>query len=295
VLELAILAEELGRGAVPADALYATLLAALALERCGDPSSRDRLQALVGGEAWAALAVPGGRPVDGAAASGRTLSLVLGAEHADMLFSWDGAALRLYDPADLRVTPRRLLDRTRAVADVVLPDEAGLRFGRLDSQGMRDVAATAAVIVAADALGAAERMLELTLEYVRERIQFGVPVGSFQAVKHAAAEMLVGIEGTRATVDYAAWAIAAGEPGREVDAWVAKARASRAAAAVADRALFLHGAVGYTWEHDLQLLFKRARSDAELFGGAGAYEDRIADSLALGERLPRNVVIPASA
>ena len=66
-----------------------------------------------------------------------------------------------------------------------------------------------------------------------------------------------------------------------VDAWVAKARAARAASFVADKALFLHGAVGYTWEHDLQLLFKRAKSDAELFGPPSVYEDRIADSLAL--------------
>jgi alkylation response protein AidB-like acyl-CoA dehydrogenase len=93
--------------------------------------------------------------------------------------------------------------------------------------------------------------------------------------------MLVAIEGTRAAVHYAAWSVAAGEPGAEIDAWVAKARAARAASFVADKALFLHGAVGYTWEHDLQLLFKRAKSDAELFGGAGVYDDRIADALAL--------------
>jgi alkylation response protein AidB-like acyl-CoA dehydrogenase len=146
---------------------------------------------------------------------------------------------------------------------------------------MQAVAARGAVIVAADALGAAQRMLDMTVEYVADRRQFGVPVGSFQAVKHAAAEMLVAIEGTRAAVHYAAWAVAAGEPGAQLDAWVAKARAARAASFVADKALFLHGAVGYTWEHDLQLLFKRAKSDAELFGGPGLYEDRIANALAL--------------
>jgi alkylation response protein AidB-like acyl-CoA dehydrogenase len=149
---------------------------------------------------------------------------------------------------------------------------------------MRSVAARAAVLVAADALGAAQRMLEETVQYVGERRQFGVPVGSFQAVKHTAAEMIVAIEGTRAAVHYAAWAVAAGEPGAQLDAWVAKARSARAASFVADKALFLHGAVGYTWEHDLQLLFKRAKSDAELFGGPGVYDDRIADSLELVPR-----------
>jgi alkylation response protein AidB-like acyl-CoA dehydrogenase len=112
-------------------------------------------------------------------------------------------------------------------------------------------------------------------------VQFGVPVGSFQAVKHAAAEMLAAIEGTRAAVYYAAWAAGAGEPGAQLDAWVAKAHAATAASHVADKALFLHGAVGYTWEHDLQLLFKRAKSDAQLFGGPAAYADRIADELEL--------------
>jgi alkylation response protein AidB-like acyl-CoA dehydrogenase len=155
---------------------------------------------------------------------------------------------------------------------------------RLEGVGpdaMRSVAATAAVLVAADALGASQRMLDMTVEYVVDRRQFGVPVGSFQAVKHAAAEMLVAIEGTRAAVHYAAWSVAAGERDAAVDAWVAKARAARAATFVADKALFLHGAVGYTWEHDLQLLFKRAKSDAQVFGGPGLYDERIADSLAL--------------
>jgi alkylation response protein AidB-like acyl-CoA dehydrogenase len=119
------------------------------------------------------------------------------------------------------------------------------------------------------------------VEYVADRVQFGVPVGSFQAVKHAAADMLTQIEGLRVVVQYAAWAVAEGEPGALTDAWVAKSRAARAGSFVADKALFLHGAVGYTWEHDLQLLFKRCKSDAALFGGASAYEDRIADALEL--------------
>src|SRR5439155_26081665 len=190
----------------------------------------------------------------------RSINLVLGAPDADVLLAWDGEALEVHDAATAEVTPRRMVDRTRAVADVTLTDAPSQRFDGIGADDMRTVAAWAAVLVAADALGAAQRMLDLTTEYVRERVQFGVPVGSFQAVKHAAAEMLVAIEGTRAAVHYAAWAVGAGEPGAEVDAWVAKARAARAASPVADKALFLHGAVGYTCELDLQLLFKGAKS-----------------------------------
>jgi alkylation response protein AidB-like acyl-CoA dehydrogenase len=289
LLELAILAEELGRGAVPADGLYATLIAAKAIGLCDSDAAGQRVEALASGDAFGALARPGGLPLDADAPEGR-IPLVLGAPSAHLLAAWDGAALQLHAREAAEVTPRLLVDRTRSVADVTLGTEALERFDGVGSDGMRAVAAWAAVLVAADALGAAQRMLDLTVEYIGERVQFGVPVGSFQAVKHSAAEMLVAIEGTRAAVHYAAWAIGAGEPGADLDGWVAKARAARAASSVADKALFLHGAVGYTWEHDLQLLFKRAKSDSELLGGAGAYDDRIADALAL---VPDNQLAPA--
>jgi alkylation response protein AidB-like acyl-CoA dehydrogenase len=280
LLELAILAEELGRGAVPADGLYATLFASIALGCCENGSARAQIEPLAAGEAFGALATPGGLPLDTPPPDGR-LPLVLGAGTANLFLAWDGQALELHHADSVEITPRQLVDRTRAVADITLGQEPLQRFDGVDPEAMRTVAASAAVLVAADALGAAQRMLDLTVEYVKERVQFGVPVGSFQAVKHTAAEMLVAIEGTRAAVQYAAWAVGAGEPQSELDAWVAKARSARAASSVADKALFLHGAVGYTWEHDLQLLFKRAHSDSHLLGGPEQYDHRIADALEL--------------
>jgi alkylation response protein AidB-like acyl-CoA dehydrogenase len=264
---------------VPADGLYATLLAAHALGlTSGEPTAA--IESLALGERFGAIVHPGGQPAD-ARLRESTAALVVGAADADLLLAWDGEALECYEASAVEHVRLRLVDRTRSVADVTLRGRPAQRFEGVGPQSMRAVAARAAVLVAADALGAAQRMLELTVEYVKDRRQFGVPVGSFQAVKHAAAEMLVAIEGTRAAVHYAAWAVAAGEPGAEVDAWVAKARSARAASFVADKALFLHGAVGYTWEHDLQLLFKRAKSDAEVFGPPSMYEERIADSLGL--------------
>jgi alkylation response protein AidB-like acyl-CoA dehydrogenase len=283
LLELAILAEELGRGAVPADRLYATLLASIALGRSEGDAARGHIEQLALGEAFGAVACPGGLPPDAPPGSGE-LSLVLGASGANLLVAWDGEALELHLAESAQVTPRLLVDRTRAVADVTLGQDPFERVESVGREAMCTVAAWAAVLVAADALGAAQRMLDLTVEYVGQRVQFGVPVGSFQAVKHAAAEMLVSIEGTRAAVHYAAWAVGAGESGAALDAWVAKARSARAASSVADKALFLHGAVGYTWEHDLQLLFKRAKSDAQLFGGPELYDSRIADALQLTRR-----------
>jgi alkylation response protein AidB-like acyl-CoA dehydrogenase len=279
-LELAILAEELGRGAVPADGLYATLLASSAIGLASGAGTGAAIESLALGERFSAIVHPGGQPPD-ARCRDSTAALVVGAADADMLLAWDGEALECYETTAVEHVRRLLVDRTRSVADVTLRGRPAQRFHDVGLESMRAVAARAAVLVAADALGAAQRMLDLTVEYVKDRRQFGVPVGSFQAVKHAAAEMLVAIEGSRAAVHYAAWAVAAGEPGAAVDAWVAKARSARAASFVADKALFLHGAVGYTWEHDLQLLIKRAKSDAELFGAPAMYDERIADSLGL--------------
>lgn len=279
-LELAILAEELGRGAVPADVLYAGLLAALLLARSDDVEAWALVEAIAGGDTTAALLTDAGKPIDdtGGADMHRT---VLGAHGAHVLIGLDRNGLWLADGETAQTRPLLMVDRTRALAAVAGVAGTGRRLGKVAAEHVTHLAATGAVIVAADALGASQRMLDMTVEYVGQRMQFGVPVGSFQAVKHAASEMLAAIEGTRAVVQYAAWAVAVQEPGSATDAWVAKARSARAAKLVADRALFLHGAVGYTWEHDLQLLFKRAKSDGQLFGGPGCYEARIADALDL--------------
>ncbi len=283
-IELAILAEELGRGAVPADGLYASLLCARALHALG--GADEVVERLAAGETTGTVLRPGDRPLDTPAGNpSAPRALVLGAPLAEVLLDLDGTAPILHRRESVTVRPRAMLDRTRALGDVD-SSAAGSSATRLGAGAewaalAVDLSGHAAVLVAADALGAAQRMLEETVAYVSERVQFGVPVGSFQAVKHAAAQMLVSIEGTLAAVQYAAWAVAAGETGAPTDAWVAKAQAARAACAVADTALFLHGAVGYTWEHDLQLLIKRAKSDAQLFGGPGTYLDRVADALAL--------------
>jgi len=268
LLELSILAEELGRGAVPADGVYATILAALAL----GGAEADTVAGLAGGDLCGALVVAGDRPTDaGGRGSADVTRLVLGAPLADVFVVPGPEGASVHRAGDVSVSSRLMVDRTRSIGDVDLAP------GATDTQ----LAATAAVMVAADALGAAQRLLDLTVAYVTDRVQFGVPVGSFQAVKHTAADMLTVIEGTRVVVQYAAWAVGEGEDGAVTDAWVAKTRAAQTATFVADKALFLHGAVGYTWEHDLQLLFKRCKSDAALFGGAGVHDERIADSLAL--------------
>jgi alkylation response protein AidB-like acyl-CoA dehydrogenase len=128
-------------------------------------------------------------------------------------------------------------------------------------------------------------MLDLAVEYAGQRHQFGVPIGSFQAVKHAAATMLVGIEAARSIVYFAAASVDAPADRRDpqwlLHAAAAKAQVTAEAARAADSALTLHGAVGYTWEHDLQLSYKRAKLDEALFGAPEAWNRLIADGLSL--------------
>jgi alkylation response protein AidB-like acyl-CoA dehydrogenase len=135
--------------------------------------------------------------------------------------------------------------------------------------------------IAADALGASERMLQLAVDYSKQRHQFGKPIGSFQAVKHAAAQMLVTVESSLSIVCYAAQSAEEGLPEHATHAGVAKAQVTDGCAEVADRALTLHGAIGYTWEHDLQLFYKRAKLDRVLFGTPAAWNERVADALPL--------------
>src|SRR3954468_6587585 len=308
-LELAILAEQLGRGAVPWDrtlagCLAAPLLAAAGAEELAAATAEGERVAILAVDGRAALApvsraprARGNRPdlagdERGAETLSSTALAIVAGEHVTVslrhvlgapgahtfvvpVAAGDAVELLAVDAADATLQPRTLVDRTRSLADVEIDAEAR-RLGSVSAAVLATAASTVAVLVAADALGAAARALELTTQYVGERKQFGVPVGSFQAVKHAAAEMLVDVEAARSAVMHAAWAVGAGEPGAAQQASIAKAIACAGAVRVADKALFLHGAVGYTWEHDLQFPFKRIKSDALLFGSPDVHLDLLA-------------------
>jgi alkylation response protein AidB-like acyl-CoA dehydrogenase len=292
-VELAVLAEQLGRGAVPWDRTLAGCLTAALVAGADGDEALALAAATAGGERVAVLAADGTRPLApaGELRAGDRLTLrlryVLGAADAhELVLALDaGDDLTLVavagDAPGVTIRRRTIVDRTRALADVEIDDTPVRRLGSVSRAALASTASAAAVVLAADALGAAGRLLDLTTQYVAERRQFGVPVGSFQAVKHAAAEMLVEVEGSRAAVHHGAWAVAAGVEDAALHAAIAKSHACSAAARVADKALFLHGAVGYTWEHDLQLPFKRTKSDALLLGSPDAYRDLIACELGL--------------
>jgi alkylation response protein AidB-like acyl-CoA dehydrogenase len=136
-----------------------------------------------------------------------------------------------------------------------------------------------AVATSAESLGASERVLEMAVEHAKERVQFGKPIGSFQAVKHRCADMLVDVEGMRSTVYHAAWSIEAGDPDTSVAASVAKTWAADATRRVMASGLQVHGGIGFTWEHDLHFFLKRAQLDQISFGDATVHRDRLAELL----------------
>jgi len=296
LVELALTAEQLARVAAPSAGWLATVLAVPALALAGHG---DLVELALAGQTAAYLipaeSVPDEAPplsADAAGAISGSVPRVLAGDAAVRFVvpvvppgTKAGRELRLVEAGAPGVTRtrRKLLDRSRSVADVALDRAASHRLGLAadPAEVLRQASARAAVLVAADSLGASARMLELAVAYSKQRRQFGVPIGSFQAVKHAAATILVGVEAARSAVYFAAASVDAGGPEAFLHAAAVKAQVTAEAARSADSALAMHGAIGYTWEYDLQLFFKRAKLDERLLGTPAEWNERIAAGLAL--------------
>lgn len=285
VVEQVILAEELGYAATPSSGVLAGAIAGRLLAGGGE-RAQELLAELADGERAIVCALDAGNAATGGVAHADgtatgAVGNVLGAPEADvLLLVADGAAHAIDARATgCAVRARALVDFGRSIGDVALDGAATETLG--DVGDVEDAAALGAVLVSAEALGAATRLLELTVEYLGQREQFGVVIGSFQALKHTAADMLVEIETARSLVYYAAWALDAGAPDAVTAVAMAKSYTAPATASVADKALALHGAVGFTWEHDLHLFLKRTHTARALFGSPGTHRERIARALDL--------------
>ena len=262
VVELCVLLEEQGRALVPGQLLPSTA-AALAIARSGSAAQRERwLPALAGGDAYGAV---------GWAAPGRP-ALVAGGE-ADVIVLVEPDGCALVEASEATVTAVATIDPLRRYA--LVEGEAEPLPG--DSARARD---EAGVAVAAELLGVAQRALDLTLAYVKERKQFGVPVGSFQAVAHRCAEMLLQTESARSVVYHAAWAADAAPERLPEAAALAQFVAAEAAVEVTAAAIQAHGGIGFTWEADIHWWYKRAQLSAQLLGGAGHHRARLGERLA---------------
>lgn len=255
VVELAILLEELGY-AMTASPLLGSAGAALVIEQGGSDAQRAAwLGRLASGEATGGFGAPG---------------LVLDGDRADVivLVDADGGA-RLVAASDADVEVVEAIDPTRGYAKVSAEGEAlpGDVSAGLDR---------AMIAVSAELTGIAQRALDMTLEYVKDRKQFDTPVGAFQAVGHRCAQMLLHTESARSATYYAAWTADAAPDRLEEGAALAKAAASEAGREVTASAIQAHGGIGFTWEADVHWLYKRAQMDASVLGGGRTHRAKLA-------------------
>jgi alkylation response protein AidB-like acyl-CoA dehydrogenase len=260
-VEVAVLVEELGRHAAPVP-FVSTVLALDALGTAGDDAWVARL---LNGDAIACVAWDPAAPVPYAPSA--DIAIVL---------TDDGVyATELGDAASGN-RPRRepAMDLTRELGWLHFDPATSRRLGGPDARTrLLDRGAT---FTSADLLGSATRALDMSVEYAKDRVQFGRPIGSFQAVKHRCADMLVDVEGMRSTVYWAAWCIGAGDPDASVAASTAKIWCGDASKRVMASALQVHGGIGFTWEHDLHFFLKRAQLDQLAFGDSSAHRERLA-------------------
>lgn len=273
--ELAVLYRELGRGPVPLPFL-STMIVADIVARGGTPEQQARwLPAFAAATCFAALGLDGTVTLSGDRVTGR-LDIVVDGGDAGVLLVRAGESYVLVptDQPGVTVALLPVVDRTRSLASVTLEAAACERIA-VDAEAL---AVHAALGVASDCIGGAEAILEKTIDYLKVRVQFGKPIGAFQALKHRVADHHLALELARSLLDTA---VAAQDGGAEPAALAALARvqAAEVYAAIADDAVQLHGGIGFTWEHDCHLYLKRARLNEMLYGDAERHLDRAADHL----------------
>jgi alkylation response protein AidB-like acyl-CoA dehydrogenase len=296
--EQAIILEEFGAALYTGPYLASAVLAANALLASSDESAKsDLLPAIASGDTIATLAFTeddgswepdairltashdgAGWLLDGHKSyvlDGYSASLVLVVAQTDAglsLFAVDGAA------DGLRRTPLAALDQTRKLARCEFAAVQGRLIGSAGDAGqvLAKVLDIGAIALAAEQLGGAQRALDLAVEYAKLRHQFGRPIGSFQAIKHRCADLLLEVESLRSAVIYAAAAVAEDSPEVPTVAALVKALASDTYFHVAAENIQIHGGIGFTWEHDAHLYFKRAKASELLLGDSNYHRERLA-------------------
>jgi len=300
LVELALVLEEMGRAAYPGPYFASVVLAGLGLGLAGSAAQKEKwLPAIASGRArgtaalledsldWDPAATTATARPSGA---GWTLDgvkrFVPWAHVADVALvparSPEGLSLFLVDPraAGVTLTPMVGIDLSNRwsemrLAGVAVPAEALMGPAGGAGRALEALLQRAAVAAAAEMLGAARRCLDMSVGYVKVREQFGQLIGSFQAIRHRCAEMLLEVENSHAAVYYAAWALTAGAEDAAMAASVCKSYVSEAARTVCGDAIQVHGGIGFTWEYDLHLYFKRAKALEPLYGDAAYHRELI--------------------
>jgi alkylation response protein AidB-like acyl-CoA dehydrogenase len=304
IVDLAVLFEEMGYALAPSPLLSNTI-AGLALAIAGSDEQRERwLRPLAAGELRGApalldagsSAVPlrfeleGEQTGDGLVLNGEK-TLVMDAAGADffLVATADGRRHIVERDADgVTVKPEESIDLTRRLSSVKLDGVTVAPENTLPgaAEDYLPVFHRACVALAAESTGVAQRALEMSVAYAKDRQQFGRPIGAYQAVSHRCAQMLLETENSRSAVYGAAWAADAEPESLPLAASMAKAYAADAGWRVPDMAIQVHGGIGFTWEHDLHFFLKRGRANAASFGDAKWHRERVADAVLAGETAP---------
>lgn len=307
LVDLVVLLEEMGRAVIPGPYFSTVLLGGLAILEAGREDQRKAwLPRIASGEARVAVASmepqavlgPEGITLPAAASNGRyalsgTKLFVQDAHTADALVvaartgsgkpSAEGVTLFLL-PRETKGLETKLLptmDQTRKLCEVTLKNVVVGSEAVLGAPGqgwapLGRVLDRATVGLCAEMCGGAQKVLDMTVEYAKIRSAFGRPIGSYQGVKHRAADMLVDVENSKSITYYAAWAMDEGVPEGSLAVSMAKAYVSDAYRRVSAAGIQLHGGIGFTWEHDLHLYFKRAKGSEFAFGDATYHRERVA-------------------
>lgn len=289
-VELTIVAEEAGRAVAPGPWLatttqYAAVVAATAT---GDQLS-TLLSPVVDGTTTGTLALSEdstGNPPTAPTTEARdgrlhgTKHVVIDGATAHRIVVVASNGVFVVDRADVRVEPVATVDRTRPWASVHLD---GVPAEQIETgpEAIEHGIQVAVVTLAAETVGACTAILDRTIDYAKQREQFGVPIGSFQAIKHKLADDYLAVERARAAVYFAALTIAEDDERRRHATHMAKVAAGDCERLVVGDAIQTHGGIGYTWEHDLQMWAKRAKANGALLGTAGWHRNRLADLLGL--------------
>ncbi|HXR53431.1 MAG TPA: acyl-CoA dehydrogenase family protein [Acidimicrobiales bacterium] len=302
-VELIVILEEMGSALLCAPYFSTVALAANALLTSGDDAAKkDLLPGLASGETIGTLAITedngrwdfegialqateskGGWTLDGHKSfvlDGHTANLILVAART-------GAGLSLFavegDAAGLTRTALPTMDQTRKQARLVFESTParliGIDGGAAD--GLTKTLDLAAVALAAEQVGGAQHCLDSSVDYAKNRIQFGRPIGSFQAIKHKCADMLLEVESAKSAAYYAGWAAAEDSDELPVVASLAKSYCSEAFFHAAAENIQIHGGIGFTWEHDAHLYFKRAKSSELLFGDPAYHRELLAQRIGI--------------
>ncbi len=294
MVEMAATLEEMGRALLPGPFFSTVLLAGSLIEAAGNENQKQKyLGAISRGEAKATVALledsaswsPDAiqMKASGLSLTGRKL-FVPDAAVADFLIvaAQMNAELALFlvpsNARGLRVTNLPAMDATRKLYEVTFDSVPGelLAQGNPARSALDRTLDVATVGLVAEMTGGMQRLLEITVEYAKTRKQFGRPIGEFQAVQHQCADMLVYTESSRSAAYYAAYAIQEGIPEARLAVSVAKAYASDAYREVGNRAIQVHGGMGFTWENDAHLFYRRAKASELAFGDAAFHRERVA-------------------